>query len=195
MSTLKQLQEQFQDFVLNDRKEFSAQVSKLDKTTGEAGLNVYQNGYFLRLLEVLEFDYPKLRKMVGDDTFYAWGRAFIHAYPSRRFSVRNFGKEFGTFLKTQSGVEAVHIELASFEWYLEIVMDTEDAPHLSMDDLSKIQAEKWIDIQFTLHPSLANIQLYSNAPMIWAAYNEEKEVPSVLFSDSPIQWIFWRHNL
>ncbi len=195
MSGLKQLQEQFQDFVLKDRREFTAQVSKLDKTTGEAGLNVYQNGYYLRLLEILEYDYPKLRKMVGDDTFYKWGRAYIRAYPSHRFSVRHFGIHFETFLKTHSEAEPIHAEMAQFEWYLEVVMDTKDAPHLSMEDLAKIQPEKWIDIQFTVHPSVANIQLYSNAPMIWAAYNEEKEIPSVQFSDSPIQWIFWRHDL
>lgn len=195
MSSLKNLQEQFQDFVLQDNRDFVSRVSTLDKTSGEAGLNVYQNGYYLRLLEILEYDYPKLRKMIGDDTFYAWGRAYIQAYPSHQFSIRHFGKNFDQFLKNNSQADPIHRELAQFEWYLEVVMDTKDAPHLTIEDLSKVQPEKWIDIKFTLHPSLANIQLYSNAPMIWAAYNEEKEIPTVSFSEEPTQWIFWRHNL
>lgn len=195
MTGLKDLQEQFQNFVLENQEAFENQVTDLDKTDGRSGMNVYQNGYYLRLLEVLELDYPILLKMVGEKQFDDWGRAYIKTYPSSRFTVRHFGQNFDKFLANQSSAEPIHVEMARFEWYLEIVMDKLDGPYLTIDDLSKIPPEKWINIGFTVHPSVTMTKLYSNVPMIWAAYNnEEKEIPAPEFADTPKQWVFWRYN-
>lgn len=192
MSSLKELQEKFQNFVLEDDREFANDVQDLDKAPAESGLNVYQNGYYLRLLEVLEIDYPMLRKILGDDTFYAWGRAYIKAYPSHRFSVRHFGENFYKFLKDYPQAEPFHSEMALFEWYLEDCMDAEDAPHLTIEELSKIPPENWIEISFTLHPSVASLPLYYNVGIIWSAHNEDADIPELQLSEDPIHWLFWR---
>jgi len=195
MTGLKELQEQFQNFVLENKEDFEGQVSDLDKTEGRSGMNVYQNGYYLRLLEVLELDYPVLLKIVGEKTFDNWGREYIKTNPSSRFTVRHFGKNFDKFLANHPQAQPFHAEMARFEWYLEIVMDTEDGPCLTIDNLSKIPPEKWTDIRFTVHPSLAMTKFNYNVPAIWSAYiNEEQEIPKEEYHDQAIQFVFWRYN-
>lgn len=194
MTNLNDLQEQFQNFVLNNELDFVDQVSDLDKTDGHSGMKVYQNGYYLRLMEVLGLDFPTLKKILGKESFDDWCRAYIKTYPSNRFTVRHFGQNFDKFLKNYPQAKPLHADMARFEWFLEIVMDAQNGPHLTIEDLSKIPPEKWIDIKFTLHPSVANTKLYYNAPAIWSAYNEEQEIPKEEFSDQPTQWIFWRYN-
>ena len=70
-------------------------TSKADRVTL---LDVYRDGYALRLIEVLTIDYPGVLAMAGPADFDHMARAYIAAHPSHHPSVRWFGKGLADFL-------------------------------------------------------------------------------------------------
>ena len=89
--SLADLQRAFQDYVLESGDGFTGSVrdtSKADRTTL---LDVYRDGYALRLIEVLTNDYPGVLAMAGPADFDHMARAYIAAHPSRHPNARWVG--------------------------------------------------------------------------------------------------------
>ena len=96
--SLADLQRAFQDYVLHSGDGFTGSVrdtSKADRTTL---LDVYRDGYALRLIEVLTSDYPGVLAMAGPADFDHMARAYIAAHPSRHPNARWVGKHLADFL-------------------------------------------------------------------------------------------------
>ncbi|MDN2710203.1 DNA-binding domain-containing protein [Janthinobacterium sp. SUN118] len=89
---------------------------------GVARLRIHADGYVQRLLECLQADYPVLRKVMGEELFDFFARAYIWRHPSTSTTLHDLGAGFAGFLAaTQSGAgaraEALRfpIELAQLE--------------------------------------------------------------------------------
>ena len=63
-------------------------------------LAVYSNGYFARLLEILERDYSTVKAIVGDDEFRHLVAHYLEKHPSRHYNLIHLGKRFPKFLRT-----------------------------------------------------------------------------------------------
>ena len=96
--SLADLQRAFQDYVLTSHPGFTGQVRDTSKADRVTLLDVYRDGYALRLIEVLESDYPGLLAMAGPADFDVMARAYIAAHPSHFRSVRWFGGKLAEFL-------------------------------------------------------------------------------------------------
>src|SRR5258708_35642942 len=96
--SLADLQRAFQDYLLAESDGFVASVRDTRKADRTTLLDVYRNGYALRLIEVLTNDYPGLMAMAGPDDFDQLARAYIAAHPSRHASVRWFGQHLADFI-------------------------------------------------------------------------------------------------
>src|SRR5205814_9105634 len=90
--SLADLQRAFQDYLLASSESFAAAVRDTKKADRTTLLDVYRDGYALRLVEVLTNDYPGLMAMAGPADFDHLARAYIAAHPSRYASVRWFGQ-------------------------------------------------------------------------------------------------------
>src|SRR5204863_2585313 len=90
--SLADLQRAFQDYLLASSEGFAASVRDTRKADRATLLDVYRDGYALRLIEVLTNDYPGLLAMAGPADFDHLARAYIAAHPSRHPSVRRFAK-------------------------------------------------------------------------------------------------------
>lgn len=64
-----------------------------------ARMNIYAEGYVLRLLECLRADYPVLRRVLGDTLFDFFARAYIWQTPSRSPTLYDLGAGFAAFLR------------------------------------------------------------------------------------------------
>ena len=73
--SLADLQRAFQDYVLTSGDAFTAQVRDTSKTDRVTLLDVYRDGYALRLIEVLTNDYPGVMAMAGPADFDYMARA------------------------------------------------------------------------------------------------------------------------
>lgn len=194
MSTgLRKLQENFQSYILDQNDTVLRAISSAQADAIER-IQIYKVGYALRLLEVLEKDFPLLRKRMGEELFHKIGHEYIKSYPSDNFSICRFSRHFSNFLLA-SGYEALWSEMATFEWALACALDAADGPYIGLTELSSISPESWPNVQFDFHPSAKVYQFQFNAPqIIYAMMLEEDAIPEVVYYDQPANWIIWRYN-
>ena len=81
VGSLGDLQRAFQDYLLASSDSFKAAVRDTKKADRTTLLDVYRDGYALRLIEVLTTDYPGLMAMAGPADFDHMARAYIAAHP------------------------------------------------------------------------------------------------------------------
>ncbi|WP_266104604.1 DNA-binding domain-containing protein [Xanthomonas campestris] len=67
-------------------------------------LAIYANGYWLRLIECLQSDYPALSRLLGPELFAFFARAYLSDYPSTSPSLHALGARFPYFLRTSQRV-------------------------------------------------------------------------------------------
>ena len=126
--SLGDLQRAFQDYLVRDSEAFEVAVRDTKKADRVTLLDVYRDGYALRLIEVLTNDYPGLMAMAGPADFDHVARAYIAAHPSRHPSVRWFGRGLADFMATTAPYSAAPaaVEMVRFEWALGEAFDSPD---------------------------------------------------------------------
>jgi hypothetical protein len=193
--SLGDLQRAFQDYLLRDSDAFQAAVRDTRKADRVTLLDVYRDGYALRLVEVLTTDYPGLMAMAGPADFDHVARAYIAAHPSRHPSVRWFGKGLADFMATTapySGAPAA-VEMVRFEWALGEAFDSPDATPIAADALMALPAEAWETLSFTALPSLRCLTFEYDVAQAWQRRNDvEPGNLEVSRSEAPVTWAIWR---
>src|SRR5215218_9608789 len=126
--SLGDLQRAFQDYLLATSDTFQAAVRDTSKADRTALLDVYRDGYALRLIEVLTTDYPGVLAMAGPADFDRMARAYIAAHPSHYPSARWVGKHLADFLSSTPPYDKspAAAEMARFEWALGEAFDSPD---------------------------------------------------------------------
>ncbi|MBV8188773.1 MAG: putative DNA-binding domain-containing protein [Alphaproteobacteria bacterium] len=196
--SLADLQRSFQDYVLASGDAFHAAVRDTKKADRATLLQVYRDGYALRLIEVLTNDYPGVLAMAGPADFDRMARAYIAAHPSRHPSVRPFGKSLAPFLAATAPYSdsPAAIEMARFEWAMGEAFDAPNAEPLSAATVMALPPEAWATLAFTAVPSLRYLTLAYEVPQAWQrreeveAGNLEAETAS-----EATGWAIWRPEL
>ena len=193
--SLGDLQRAFQDFLLAGGDGFAAAVRDSRKADRTTLLDVYRDGYALRLIEVLTNDYPGLMAMCGPADFDHLARAYIAAHPSRHPSVRWFGRDLADFAASTppySGAPAC-AEMARFEWALGDAFDSPDMPPIAATELMTLPPEAWETLQFAVLPSLRRLTLAFEIPQAWQQAGEvEPGNLEVEPAPEPAPWVIWR---
>jgi hypothetical protein len=197
MSELRELQSDFQAYVLGAPNTAATRVVDAGRLSADERLQVYADAYRLRLIEALETDFIALRAFLGEDAFNALARAYIDASPSTHYSLRYFGTGFAGFLARTSPYAATPVlaELAAFDWALTNAFDATDDPVLAVDDLATIAPQNWPTLRFHAHSSVARLDLQWNAPAIWCAADSGDTLPAPERAETSIPWVIWRQDL
>ncbi|CAN5736094.1 DNA-binding domain-containing protein [soil metagenome] len=196
--SLADLQRAFQDYLLADSDAFRDAVRDGKKADRVTLLDVYRDGYALRLIEALTADYPGLMAMAGPADFDRMARAYIAAHPSRHPSVRWYGRGVADFLAgtppySRSPAAA---EMARFEWALGETFDSPDVAPITADALMALPPEAWETLSFTTLPSLRRLLLAFEAPQAWQRREEvETGMLEVERASEPLVWAIWRPEL
>jgi hypothetical protein len=107
-------------------------------------VQIYQQGYFARLVECLLDDYPALSYALGAATFEALARAYIEKHPSRSRSLNAYGEHLAAFCRSRPEAWArCAADLARLEWALVEVIHEPVDQHLAPDALAKIPVARW----------------------------------------------------
>ena len=195
LGSLGDLQRGFQDYLQSDSDDFRSAVRDSAKANRTTLLDVYRDGYALRLIEVLTTDYPGLIAMAGPLDFETMARAYIAANPSRHPSARWFGKGLAGFLATTapySNSPAV-AEMACFEWALGEAFDSADGAPIAADALMALPPEAWETLSFTVLPSLRRCTLAFDVAQAWQRRDEvEPGDLEVARTENPVTWAIWR---
>lgn len=198
-STLRDIQLAMQAHLLNPLNLNSALDDLVLETTTVSRatrLHIYSNAYRARFVEALTADYGMLRRYIGDEEFEKLILAYIDAYPSRYFSLREMGARLEQFLQS-SEIYCGHldlIELVRFEWALCHAFDAAERPIFTSADLAGIEPEQWPSLIVNISPTLVCIPLRTNVPAIWKALNADETPPAALENSDQI-WLIWRRRL
>src|SRR5262245_50886814 len=113
----------FHDYVLDKSEAIAGQIIGRDAESKRVRLNVYHDGYMLRLLEVLGKNYTALKILMGEAHFDRLAGDYVREYPSHHFSIGYAGRYFSQFLSSQPQIEPVWIEVADFEWKMQLIIE------------------------------------------------------------------------
>jgi hypothetical protein len=196
--SLGDLQRAFQDYLLAASDGFQAAVRDTSKADRITLLDVYRDGYALRLIEVLTTDYPGVMAMAGPADFDHMARAYVASHPSRHPSVRWYGRGLADFL---AGTEPYSrtpaaAEMARFEWALGEAFDSPDVTPITADALIALPPEAWETLAFTTLPSLRRLTLAFEAPQAWQRHGDvEPGTLEVARAPEPLVWAIWRPDV
>ena len=154
--TLRDLQDRFWHSLAGEPDpELLATIDGSERLGSAERLDVYRNMYFLRLLEVLREDYPRLAQLLGDDPFAELARAYLSLHPSAHPSVRHVGDAFVDFLASSPppGLSPFAVDLARLEWARREVFDAPDARPLTALDLASMDPEGVAQLRLELVPA------------------------------------------
>lgn len=194
MSALRKLERSFQDCVLAGTLDMGGLVVGTAGASAEERVGIYVDAYRLRLLEILEDNYPGLRALVGDEEFDRLGRSYIDAHPSTHPSVRWFSRHLEEFLKTHEPYSghSYLAEMAAFEWAQAMVFDAADETPVAIEAMAAVPPDRWPSLGFRLHPAMQLLALDWNMPAVWQAVDQETEPPELAQAPEPVSWLLWR---
>ena len=198
VGSLGDLQRAFQDYLLASSESFQAAVRDTKKADRLTLLDVYRDGYALRLIEALTTDYPGLMAMAGPADFDHMARAYIAAHPSHHPSIRWFGKDVADFLGSTPPYSRTPAaaEMARFEWALGEAFDSPDATPVTADALMALPPEAWETLAFTPLPSLRRLTLEFDVPQAWQRREDvEPGNLEVERAARSVRWAIWRPEL
>lgn len=138
-------------------------IGRSRRLTSLERLAIYQNAYFARLLECMRSIYPMLLRAIGEEAFDALAVGYLHACPSRSYTLDQLGEEFPRFLdqtrpdRDESGKTTEEWpdflkELAELEWAIGKVFDgpgTEGQATLAAEQLAAVDPADWPRLRLT----------------------------------------------
>lgn len=197
MTSLENLQTDFQNFLLTRGDSMDGHVVGSAKFKSQERLAVYADAYRLRLLEALEDNYPALHTLLGDEEFDRLGRRYIDAHPSTHPSIRWFGGKMHELLREETPYrdQPVLSEMALFEWTLRGAFDASDDPVCSIEAMAALSTDAWPGMRLQFHPSVTRLDLVWNVATLWKQIDQNKTPDNPEAGEYPVPWIIWRQNL
>ncbi len=169
----------------------------------EGHMAVYAEAYFLRLIEILETDFPALRAALGAPAFEGLCRAYVVRHPSRHYSLNVFGAKLPEFMRSEA--EGLHprgflVELAELERVLEETFDAEEVARLDTDALLAVPGDDWPAARLVPRPTL-RLCAFEHPIDVWYTAFREDDVRG--FPAPEPSWLavhrrdfrLWRHRL
>lgn len=197
MNTLRNIQDNFQDYLLLSTDCIHDAIISTQKVSAETRLAIYSEAYQYRLIDALATTYSVLYLYLGVEEFETLARDYIKSYPSTYRSIRWFGDKFSVFLRENSDYQAYDYvaELATIEWGMALVFDAQNCSVVTLEVMQHVPIDSWPGMRFKPHPSVHCLTLLWNAMQIWQAISFEGELPEPQLSDSQTHWIVWRKAL
>lgn len=193
---LKDFQDKFQRAILDGDDGILADIPDGPRETKTNLLGIYRDAYVLRLVDVVGNDHEQLKAYLGDDAFAQMARGYVAAHPSSNPNARWFSHKLPEYLRSDKDYadRPVLYELAAIERALNDAFDGADAPHLCLEDLAAIPPERWGELSFTHHPTVATLEAHTNAAAIWTALNADRDPPSPRHAEEASLVLVWRHD-
>ena len=194
MTGLSDLQAKLQASMLGTGGDTEDLVSQPPRGSRASRLDVYRNGYLLRLTEFLTNDYEKLRAYLGETRFSRMAKDYAAAHPSDTPNARWFSRHLPRFLG-QSEALSLHpevTELAALEQALNDVFDGPEATVVSMVDLAAIDPADFGEVSFSLVPACMIVSAATNAASIWSAIRCSETPPAAERLSASQQILVWR---
>jgi hypothetical protein len=195
MSTLAELQRDFQRHVMHGHERIVDAVEGTARVPATTRLAIYSEAYRLRLTDALASTLPRLQQLLGNDEFARLAGEYIDLCPSSYPSIRWFGDRLPALLERSYRNRPWLAELARWEWAIASTFDAADAEPIGVEALGAIAPERWPTLQFEFHPAVQLLRMKTNAPMLFKALSDDAPAPPGIKLDEPQAWLIWRESL
>ena len=166
--------------------EFLAKAGELMKQganlSAAESLELYHRQYWFRLLDSIAEDFPILRKMAGDETFWALMEAYLLACPSSSFTLRHLGGRLADFASGWEGLDEIQrlwfFSLARLEYaHMEVFEAAE---------WESVPPDQFATAELGLQPHVKLLELPVPADLCagWESFSPE--------NDGPVHLAVWR---
>jgi hypothetical protein len=175
---LEKLQSTFSEFLMYGfyQDELLEQLASTSDQQSVQRLDVYRNGYFIRLEAALAHDFPACERILGRAEFVRHAGDYVVALPSISPSLRNLGHGFAGWLRAHAG--AAIADLADIEWAVMQVFDGPDCVAADSTSMEQFAPEDWAMLRVALVPTLTLLSLTSNADDVWNDHQDEINLQS-----------------
>lgn len=195
MTTLAELQRDFQRHVMHGHDRIVDAVESTPKVPAATRLAIYSTAYRLRLTDALASTLPRLQQLLGAEEFARLANEYIDLCPSSFTSIRWFGDRMPPLVERSFRQQPWIAELARWEWAIASSFDATDAEPIGVDTLGAVAPEHWPALQFEFHPSVQLMRMKTNAPMLFKALADDTPPPEGVKLDEPQAWLIWRESL
>lgn len=127
-----------------------------DRMTVYDRLEVYNGGYFVRLRDVLESDFPALIHALGDHAWHHLVLGYLSKHPSRHPNLNVLNRQLPTYIAGKKDLpnRAFLRDLGELEVRITMAFDAPEFTPMDMDSLLDLSPEQWEGAVFTTNPSL-----------------------------------------
>lgn len=194
VDSLKELQTQFQDYLLGESQEVLASLKGAPQFSKEQGMQVYQDAYLSRLTDALKADFPVLQKAMSASKFKTLAIDYILTIPSKQVSIRSFSDRFANFLKMRADKHSEFFaELSTFERALSDAFDCRDSATVSLDFLREIPANDWPSLRVEFHSSMQLLYFNWNTVNYWQRRSQKLPASKRMYK-KPVPYLIWRQE-
>jgi|GEM_PF-767323 len=139
----RKLLERFEQAILDkDISDIQSEIAAHKRISVTAQAAIYINGYRLRLLRVLQADYPALLHLLGEKEFERLAIAYIEANPSLDFNIDRYPHKFADFISTNDKFAK---DLAMLESTISQVFMLPDSNALTGEFLNNLTPESFAE--------------------------------------------------
>ncbi len=170
-----------------------------DPPRGTAGerWRIYREGYFTRLAESLQNDYPAVARVLGASAFGALCRRYILTNPPSSHDIGRAGDLLPAFLGGDPLLARLPflVDLAEFELALSRALVAEDPDPSAREVISSVGADGLTVLPLELAPGAAVIRSKWPIAEIWALKDIPDEGVSLDVEGRPANLAVHRHGL
>jgi Putative DNA-binding domain len=140
-------------------------------------LELYHRQYWFRLLDSIAEDFPVLKRLLGETSFWRLIEAYLEFVPSRSYTLRHLGQGLADFIRLNPGLAGgypVHAaELAQLEYTLCDIFEAAALP--------PVPAENLAHVRLGLQPHLRLFIFHTPVDALWRL-EDDAEIPAELLA-------------
>jgi hypothetical protein len=126
-------------------------IAPNDRLTAFERLEIYNRQYWFRVQSSFAEDFPALRAVLGASRFEALANAYLAAYPSRSFTLRNLGSKLLDWLaenlRYAGSRAALALDVIRVEWACVEAFDNAELPPLSAEEAAAVGPDSRLSLQ------------------------------------------------
>jgi hypothetical protein len=151
------------------------------RMTAVERVEVYANGYFYRLLDVLKEDFPATLAVVGADNFHNLVTGYLIDYPPTEPSVYHAGRNLATYLIAHPlcGRWPFLADLARLERATLESFHAADAPALEPGALRALAPTQWPALALRAHPATRLVDCAWRVDEVFRAVEDGGGAPTI----------------
>jgi hypothetical protein len=158
-------------------QEFLAKAEELmkpgDNLSSAERLELYHRQYWFRVLDSVADDFPVLRRMAGEETFWTLLEGYLQAFPSESYTLRHLGRAVAKFVAGWEGIDATRRRWFSAVAELEYAaMETFEAAGREPLPPERIASEV---LELQPHVRLVKVSVPADLCFTWETFEPSQE--------------------